>query len=67
MDLAAVTKALIILVFCSILIWDLAVMSIYNNVEATISVVLYDLAKQHPMIPFIIGVLCGHVFWPLKG
>ncbi len=66
MDFLNITKLLIVLTFCLILIWDIAVMAIANDVNATISIVLYNLSKQHPMIPFTIGVLCGHVFWPLK-
>ena len=67
MDFINVTKVLIIISFCLVLIWDLAVMVMSHNVNATISIVLYTLSKQHPMIPFIIGVLCGHVSWPLRG
>lgn len=67
MEFINLTKLLIVLAFCLVLIWDIAVMIFSNNVNATISIVLYTLSKNHPMIPFIIGVLCGHVFWPLKG
>jgi hypothetical protein len=31
--------------------------------EATISVVIWENAKDWPMIPFLAGVLCGHFFW----
>jgi hypothetical protein len=67
MEFINLTKLLIVLTFCLVLIWDITVMIFSNNVNATISIVLYTLSKNHPMIPFIIGVLCGHVFWPLKG
>ena len=34
--------------------------------ENTISVVLYETAQQFPVIAFGLGVLAGHVFWPIK-
>ena len=34
--------------------------------DATISAVAYDLGRQHPVIPFAVGVVLGHVFWRLR-
>jgi len=31
---------------------------------ATESQVLLDWALEHPVVPFVMGVLCGHWFWP---
>lgn len=32
--------------------------------EATISTVLYDLGQRWPMVPFLLGGLLFHVYWP---
>ena len=66
-DFLTVTKFLIILAFCTIFIWDVAVMFFAKDLNATISFAIYTLSCQHPIIAFTIGVLCGHVFWPLRG
>lgn len=29
----------------------------------TISRLVWDSAKKYPMVPFAIGILCGHLFW----
>ncbi len=34
--------------------------------EATISRVTLGFARQHPVLPFAVGVLMGHLFWPQK-
>ena len=67
MDFLNITKFLIILVFCVIFIWDSIVMFFAKDLNATISFSMYTISTQHPIIPFTIGVLVGHVFWPLNG
>jgi len=62
-----ITKFLIILAFCTIFIWDSVVMFFAKDLNATISFAIYTISRDHPIIPFTIGVLCGHVFWPLSG
>ena len=37
-----------------------------KDLNATISFAIHALSCEHPIIAFAIGVLCGHVFWPLK-
>jgi hypothetical protein len=32
----------------------------------SISWALYSISCEHPIIAFAFGILCGHVFWPLK-
>ncbi len=34
--------------------------------EATISCVLYDGACKNPIITFGLGLLIGHIFWPVR-
>ena len=35
--------------------------------EKTFSVAIYHLSKSYPIIPFITGVIMGHLFWPVAG
>ena len=65
MEWLNITKFLIILVFCCIFIWDLTVMFFCKDLTVTISHALYTISREHPIIPFSLGVLTGHVFWPL--
>ena len=65
MDWLYVTKFLLILVFIVIFVWDSIIMFFAADLNATISFAIYTISRQHPIIPFTIGVLCGHVFWPL--
>ena len=37
-----------------------------GGTEGTISWWIYSQSFEHPMIPFGVGVLCGHFFWNLK-
>jgi hypothetical protein len=32
--------------------------------EATISDVVLTFAQQHPVLPFLLGVVAGHLCWP---
>ena len=40
-------------------------MGVKYGPEATISIVMYDLARRYPIVPFMLGVLAGHIFWPM--
>ena len=45
--------------------WDIYVAG--NRMPGdTISELLLDFSIKHPIIPFILGVLVGHLFWPQK-
>lgn len=33
---------------------------------ATVSAVIQDWARQWPVLPLLIGLLLGHLFWPLR-
>lgn len=32
----------------------------------TLSEVVWSLTDQTPLIPLVIGIICGHWFWPRK-
>lgn len=42
--------------------WDIVVAT--NSVKGdTISEILLNFARHHPVVPFLFGVLMGHLFW----
>lgn len=54
-----------------LLVGAVGVLALYDIVVAanrqegdTISEVTLDTAKAHPVVPFTLGVVCGHLFWP---
>ena len=66
MDWIGVTKFLLVLAIVTIFVWDTIVMFFCKDLSPTFSFTVYDLSRQYPILPFALGLLCGHVFWPLK-
>lgn len=31
---------------------------------STISFIILQVARQHPILPLLVGILIGHLFWP---
>ena len=48
-----------------LIVWDVYVFMTAGS-PATISRVVFRWAEAHPVIPFGIGVLCGHLLWPQR-
>jgi len=48
-----------------LIVWDIYV---YFSPETgdTISEVMLQGAGNHPVIPFVVGVVMGHLFWPQR-
>ncbi len=61
--LDTIAKLIIIAIIAVITIWDVAVV-LMGRPDTTIGAVILKLSKEHPMIPFTLGVLIGHLFWP---
>ncbi len=59
MNLTTIILSLTALV---LILYDIAAALIWGQ-RATISVTLYSLSKQYPVIPFLIGFVLGHVIW----
>jgi hypothetical protein len=38
----------------------------YNGDSSTISEVIWSVCGKMPLIPFAVGILCGHLFWQSK-
>lgn len=57
------TKIMMLIVLVLVIIWDVAVA--VNSVPGdTISEITLATAYRHPVVPFAIGIVCGHLFWP---
>ena len=60
------TKFVLLASLVSLLAYDLY--AVYaHGFDATVSVVVFTLAKAAPIIPFLAGVVVGHLFWPIEG
>lgn len=57
------TETVILLVVAALVVFD--VWLVAKVPGQTISEVLNRAALKRPIIPFGVGVLCGHWFWPL--
>lgn len=58
----SITKSVLIVSPLVIALFDIVVVQ-YGGVEASISRELYEYACVYPIIPFALGVVCGHLFW----
>ena len=66
MSYVHITRMLIVFIVLLVTLWDFYV--IYQGqVPATFSVVIYESSKRWPVIPFVLGFLCGHIFWQIYG
>lgn len=45
-------------------VWDIVAVACLKP-ESTISAILQSWSRIYPILPFLIGVLIGHLFWPL--
>jgi hypothetical protein len=65
MNYKRITGLFVIIAFFVIIVYDFWVYS-KAGTEGTISWFVYDKSHEHPMIPFGVGVICGHFFWQMK-
>lgn len=65
-DGKTVTKFALLFALVALLAYDLFAVYRYGF-DGTISVVVFTLAKSAPIIPFLVGVVVGHLFWPIEG
>lgn len=69
MTYVLITRIIILLIVAVIAVWDFYLFwqINWNGVQeaqnATFSVILYESSRRWPVIPFVFGFLCGHVFW----
>lgn len=65
-DTKKLTTMIIMLTVVAILGYDVYAI-IKGGTEASISSVVITFAYKFPLMPFLVGVLCGHLFWRMKG
>lgn len=61
------TAIVIAVIVAVVLLYDLCVVLLCNDVNATISNTVRLMAKRTPVIAFLAGLVCGHFFWPTTG
>jgi hypothetical protein len=62
MNFSKTTKVITIVATTGMVAWTSLMMFI--SPTSTISTWVHDLALDHPMLPFTLGVLVGHWFFP---
>ena len=63
--LKSLTIATILLAVVGLSLFDVYIFW-RGGTEATISWTIFEWSHKYPMIPFAVGVLCGHFFWQMK-
>lgn len=65
-DGPTVTKLALVLTLVALLAYDLFAVYAFGY-DGTISLVIFTMAKAFPIIPFLAGVVVGHLFFPIEG
>lgn len=58
----SMTEGFLIAVVVVVLAYDLFALQRWG-IEATVSRVITDWSRRHPVIPFLLGLVAGHWFW----
>lgn len=61
-SLIHLSRGIVVGVIILLALYDLAAYA-KGGTKATISAVVWDLAKKHPEFCFGVGVVMGHLFW----
>ena len=56
-----VTPIVIIGAVVALVIYDV-IAYVVGGLKATISAVIWDWSKRYPFVPFVVGILMGHLF-----
>lgn len=62
MNYVKISKWVVVITTIVILVYDL--FAYLSHQDATISETLLQWAKDYPVVPFLGGLLCGHLFVP---
>lgn len=57
--------ALLMIVLVGIAGFDLIVVA-WGYPNSTVSAILQEWSRQHPIIPVVFGFVAGHLFWPVR-
>lgn len=63
MNYKKITLIFIIATILSIAAYDVWVIYAAGNNDASISAQLIEWSYNYPLFPFLMGVVCGHIFW----
>ena len=66
MNSKTITTAILLVTLAILLLYD-AVAVYWFGYPGTISIVVYEASKNWPIIPFLAGIVCGHLFFPIEG
>ena len=62
------TVTIMTLLFALVALFGYDLFAVYRfGYEGTISLVVFTMAKSFPIIPFLAGVVVGHLFFPIEG
>lgn len=64
MDMKMVTRIFVLVALIVILGWD-AYRMMTVGFEGTISYFLYNISHEYPIVPFLGGVVTGHLLWDI--
>lgn len=64
-DSRKITIGILVVITVLLIAWDIVVAANARSGD-TISEVTLGFAMRHPVLPFAIGVICGHLFWPQR-
>ena len=65
LSLSMATKIVLGVTVLVLIIWA-TVAAVFGAEGSTISEHVRDYAAAYPLIPFALGVVCGHWFWTMK-
>ncbi len=58
------TSIILVLIVSALIAWDIYIA--FAQPGGTISETVLFFSHKHPIIPFALGVVCGHFFWSQK-
>ena len=61
MDVTGMVIAITVAIW---VIYDIVAYSEWGN-EGTISVKVWTISQEYPIVPFLFGIVCGHFFWQM--
>jgi hypothetical protein len=65
MNWKKITVIFIVTMFVSIAVYDVIAI-VGGGTEASISSTMIVWSYRFPLFPFLMGLICGHLFWRLK-
>ena len=64
--LAHISRIIVISAVALVLVWDIVVLFLSKkkgDLTTSVSYAIWGFARRAPFVPFIVGFICGHLFW----